>query len=103
MSDIFVNGTGDLTFIKTDLGRASNLLSTQVGNVLYLNNFGIDLEFFLGDEFTFQNETFKAYLISKLSEASINVFEFKDVIKDFFNEYNISLSVNDDTTAFLER
>lgn len=93
----------DLIVLKTDLGRAKNILETQIGNLLYLPEFGIDLEFFLDDEFIFQNETFKAYLITKLSEAGINVFDFKDVINGFLNDYNIVLSVQENTTAFLEK
>lgn len=103
MKDIIEVGPQGLVVIETDLSRAKNILSTQLGSLEYLPEFGIDLEFFVSDEFVFQNETFKAYLITKLTEAGINVAQFTDIIENFFNQYNISVTVPDNTTSFLER
>lgn len=80
----------DITTISSDLVvqesvnyKAANVLSIQVGDLEYAPDFGIDIEFFIDPDIQFQNESFKAYLIQRLSEHHVNVNQVLEVFQDF--------------------
>ena len=88
----------DITSIGTDLGlydtqteRAKNILSVQVGSLEYAQDLGIDLKYFLSEDFRFQNESFKAYLIQTLANYSINVASLRESVEDLYNQYTFNL------------
>lgn len=85
-----VNG-GDLLVLDTQVPKAANLLQVQIGYLEYAQDFGIDLEFFLDPQFQFQNESFKAYLIQRLSENHVNVNQVFDSIDTFFEKYTFTV------------
>ena len=57
------------------LQKAKNILSCQIGSLVYAAEFGIDYDLFFDSEFQIQNETFRAYAVSKLAESGINTQE----------------------------
>ena len=75
MIDIFPpSATGlDMGQYDTTVARATNILSVQVGSLEYAPDLGIDLAFFLGSQFKFQDESFKAYLIEVLAYRGMRV------------------------------
>lgn len=92
----------DITSIDTDLNifdsqvaKATNVLSIQIGRLEYLPEFGIDLEFFLEEDFRFQNESFKSYLIERLANNSINVSSLTETLENLFSEYNFELAAGE--------
>lgn len=92
MIDIIANETGDIAAIDTQTARAKNILSTQIGDLVYAPTLGIDLKYFLSDEFKFQNASFKSYLIQVLASYSINVASLDDQVENLFSKYVINLT-----------
>lgn len=84
MIDIIGIGGGDLVLANSLVPKATNLLQVQIGSLEYASDFGIDLEFFLDPDFQFQNESFKSYLIQRLSENHVNVNQVTDLLQQFF-------------------
>jgi len=89
----------DITSVGTDIGlnntdnfRAKNILSVQVGNLEYAPDLGIDLAYFLSEDFKFQNESFKAYLVQVLANNAINVASVLDTVNNLFEQYTFNLS-----------
>lgn len=89
----------DITSIGTDLGlydtqteRAKNILSVQIGDLEYAQTLGIDLKYFLSEDFRFQNESFKAYLIQTLANYSINVASLIEAVNALSNKYTFNLT-----------
>lgn len=64
---------GDIRTYDAQTSKAANLLSVQIGALEYAQAFGIDLVFFIQEDFQFQNDSFKSYLIQRLAENNINV------------------------------
>lgn len=87
MIDITSVTDGDLRVMETQVPKAANLLQVQLGDLEYAPDFGIDLAFFLDPEFQFQNESFKAYLVQRLSENHVNVNRVIDALSQFFRTY----------------
>ncbi len=81
----------DLTVLDSVVGKASNVLSVQLGSLEYAPTFGVDLRFFLESEFQFQNESFKAYLVQRLTESQINVAKVTDVLEALFERLTFSV------------
>jgi hypothetical protein len=88
----------DISSISTDLGlidsqapRARNILSVQLGSLEYQKDLGIDLAFFLSEDYSFQNDSFKAYLIQVLSGFGINVSSVVETIDNLYSTYTFNL------------
>lgn len=82
MLDIIeVNDGEDLTVFDSTAGKAANVVSTQLGTLEYAPTFGVDMKFFLESPLEFQNESFKAYLIQRLTEHQINVTGVTEVLE----------------------
>ncbi len=93
MKDITGISDGDLTVIDALTPKAANVLQVQVGDLEYAPEFGIDLEFFLDPAFQFQNESFKAYLIQRLSEHHVNVNQVLETLSRFVS--NLTFEVGE--------
>jgi hypothetical protein len=86
MIDIVSVGN-DIGLFDTQTEKAKNILSVQLGSLEYLPGFGIDLKYFLDENFIFQNESFQAYLIEVLARNGVNVSEVIDVVGNLFEQY----------------
>lgn len=91
MIDITSSNGGDLGLFDTDIERAKNLLSIQIGALEYLPDFGIDLKYFLQEGVEFQNESFKAYLIQRMASYNINVTGVLEVVNALFESLTFSI------------
>jgi len=91
MIDIFIDKDGILRSAETSLYKAKNILSTQIGSLVYAPEFGIDYDLFFGDDYKIQNETFTAYAVSKLAENGINPQEILSKKETFEEILNIKL------------
>ncbi len=91
MIDIVSFGA-DIGLYDTQAPRAGNILSVQLGSLEYAPTLGIDLRYFLREDFRFQNESFKAYLIQILAENSINVSSVLDQVSNLHRKYTFDLS-----------
>ncbi len=98
----FNNGE-DLGAFETDTAKAANILSVQFGSLEYAPTLGIDLSFFLSDEFKFQNESFKAYLIEVLANSGINVASLIDTVESLYRQYIFNLVPAETSTGLIAR
>lgn len=104
MTDIVSVTEGlDLGLFDTQTTRAANILSVQVGSLEYAQDLGIDLAFFLSEEFLFENESFKAYLIEVLARKGINVSSLVDTVENLFSDYVFNLSPDETSTGLIAR
>ena len=92
MIDIVSANNGlDLGTFDTQTTRAANILSVQEGKLVYAPDLGIDLKYFLSEDFRFQNESFRSYLIQKLAERSINVASVVEAVENLHQQYTFNL------------
>lgn len=102
MIDITSISNGDITLIDTQVYKAKNVLQCQLGSLEYAKDFGIDLEFFLDPDLQFQNDSFKAYLIQRLSESHVNVNEVLESLEDFILKFIFSVGESQSTGGFIK-
>lgn len=103
MIDIVGFANNDIQLFDTQTERAANILSTQLGALEYAKDFGIDLRYFLTESISFQDESFKGYMVQNLATRGINVSSLVEVINALDADYNIKLSPAETTTGFLVR
>ncbi len=78
----------DLEVVDTVVSKAGNILGTQVGYLEYVPpTFGVDLKYFLQTEFQIQNESFKAYLIERLTQHQVNVSDCLSTFETFVSKF----------------
>lgn len=85
MIDIYSVVDGDLDIKDSQLPKAKNLLDVQEGSLEYLQDFGIDLEYFFNPDYQIQNITFENYLSQKFTTWGLNILQMNATIKDFIN------------------
>lgn len=88
MLDLINIVDGDDLHIQHNLGmKAGNIIGTQIGYLDYKKDFGSDLSYFLQEDLKFQTESFKSYLVGRLSEYQIQVNQTVSVIEQFANKF----------------
>lgn len=102
MIDIVSVGN-DLGLFDTQTTRAANILSIQLGSLEYAQDLGIDLKYFLSEDFIFQNESFRSYLIQILANYGINVASVREQIDNLFVNYNFEVSAIEQSTSLVAR
>ena len=85
----------DLTVQIAQTSKAANVLQVQLGDLEYAQDFGVDVEFFIDEQFQFQNESFKSYLIQRLSESNINVNQVVEELEQFFLKFTFVVGETD--------
>ena len=104
MIDIVTGADGlDLGTVDTQTIRAANILSVQIESLEYAPDVGIDLKYFLSEDFKFQNESFKAYLIQVLATFGINVSSVADTVDKLFSSYVINLTPPESQDSLIAR
>lgn len=90
MIDLIGVGT-DFEFADTQTQKGKNVLSVQLGALEYAPEFGVDIKYFLSEDFKFQNDSFKSYLVQVLANNGINVASVLDTVNALFEEYEFNL------------
>jgi len=104
MIDIISADDGeDLGVLDTQTTKAANVLSVQLAALEYAPELGIDLRYFLREDFRFQNASFKAYLIEVLANNGINVASVADTVDNLFRQYTFELSPEETSTSLVAR
>jgi hypothetical protein len=93
--------TDDLKVFDSNVKKAENLLSIQLGSLDYAPDFGVDLRYFIDEQFQFQNESFQAYLIRRLAENSIDVASVVTAFESLYHQYTFNLSATSSTDGFV--
>lgn len=102
MKDISSIGS-DLNVIDTITVRARNILQVQIGSLEYAPELGIDLAYFLSEEFRFQTDAFRSYLIQRLAAYSINVTSVMGLKFDLGQNYVFTITPNATDSALISR
>lgn len=88
MKDIIESEPGvDCNVMDSIVAKAGNVLSIQLGDLEYSPDFGVDLRFFLTSDFQFENNSFKSYLVQRLTENQVNVADVLDTVESLFQKY----------------
>lgn len=103
MIDIVSAGDTGLGIYDTDTEKAGNVLSVQLGSLEYASQLGIDLKYFLSEDFSFQNESFQAYLVEVLASNGINVSRVTQTIMDLYEKYTLEVSATAAGTELIAR
>lgn len=93
----------DIGINDTQVPKATNILSIQLGSLEYEPDFGIDLKYFLSEGFKFQNESFKAYLVEALANQGINVASVTEIVRSLDSFLSFYLEPEDNTTGLVAR
>lgn len=100
MIDI-INVTNDIGLADTEVARAGNILSVQLGSLEYAQDLGVDLKYFLSEQFTFQNESFKSHLIERLATWNINVSSVTQALDSLFAKYTFNIADQESNTGLV--
>lgn len=104
MIDIVSGAPGqDLKIFETNVYRAKNILSIQIGSLEYAPEFGIDIDYFLSERFQFQNQSFRAYLVQVLANNQINVSIVQEEVDTLSSSYTVELAAEESSTALIAR
>lgn len=93
----------DLGLFDTQTTRAANILSVQLGDLEYAQDLGIDLKYFLSENFKFENESFKAYLIEVLAARGINVASVVDIVNNLYNNFIFNITPEENSSELVAR
>jgi len=103
MIDIVSANSNGLGLYDTATEKAGNVLSVQLGSLEYAPQLGIDLKYFLSEDFSFQNESFQAYLVEVLASSGINVSRVTKTVQDLFEQYTLEVSATDAGSELIAR
>ncbi len=92
----------DLGLANTEAVRAGNVLSVDLASLEYAPEFGVDLRFFLSENLNIQKESFKAYLVQRLTENHINVNSVVSTVEAFLNRFVFFVGDAADAIGFSE-
>lgn len=81
----------DMGFAETAVTKAGNVVSVQIGSLEYAPDFGVDLKFFLQEQIQFQNDSFQAYIVERLTQHQINVSQVIKTVEAFVERYTYSV------------
>jgi len=102
MLDILeVNDGEDLLVQDSVVAKAGNVLSVQLADLEYSPTFGVDKKYFLTSDLQFQNESFKSYLVQRLTEHQINVNQVMDTLDSLFQKYTFFVDEVTESTGGL--
>ena len=97
------NDGEDLGVQNTQVPRAANILSVQLGSPEYAQDIGVDLKYFLSQDFKFENESFRAYLIEVLANSGINVSSVTDLVNRLYNKFIFELAPEETDSGLVAR
>lgn len=73
----------DLQIVNSITPKAGNVVNVQLGSLRFAPGFGVDLKYFMTDEFQFQADSFKAYLVQRLTQHQVNVAQVTTMLQGF--------------------
>jgi len=93
----------DIGVFDSQTSRAANIFSVELGSLEYAQDLGVDLKYFLSEDFRFQNESFKSYLVQVLANRSINVASIPEVVENLYTKYVFQLTPAENEKALVAR
>lgn len=99
--DIVSTEGKDLRLQRTDVPKAANILSVQLGSLEYAPSFGVDLKFFLESDFQLQTASFKAYCVDRLLNNQINVMNAIETVRGLDETITYLIGDSDQGTGLI--
>lgn len=93
----------DLGTFDTQTYKAANILGVQLGALEYAPDLGIDLKYFLSNDFQIQNESFEAYCVQVLAQNGVNVTSVTKVLQALFQSMTFNIAPLETSTGLLAR
>ena len=103
MIDIITADENGLGVFDTQVSKAKNILSVQLGSLEYAQSFGIDLKYFLSENIKFQDSSFKSYLVERLANSGINIAEVIDLVETLSAKYTFKITPEETQDALIAR
>lgn len=103
MIDILNADSNGLGVLNTNITRAKNLLNIQLGSLAYAPEIGVDMRYFLSEDFEFQNESFKSYLIQVLANNGINVSNVIDEVEALMTTLTFEIEPTQESGGLIAR
>ncbi|MDR0676045.1 MAG: hypothetical protein LBF97_03275 [Elusimicrobiota bacterium] len=82
----------DLELKNATVYRVKNLFDIQQGDLIYLQDWGVDLNYWILDDLKFQDMTFIAYLQSRCIDYAIQIENIETVIQEFISRIKMSIN-----------
>lgn len=102
MKDIISANNGeDLGVQDSIVPKAGNILSVQQASLKYAQDLGVDLAYFLSPEFQFQNDSFKSYLVQRLTEQQVNVSKVIETLEAFIQRLTFVVAETKNTGGLI--
>ena len=93
----------DFGVSDTQVPRAANILSVRVQTLEYAPDLGIDLDYFLSENFEFQNDSFKSYCVQVLANNGINVASVTEAVESLYTTLGFNLLPENNSTSLIAR
>lgn len=93
----------DLGVFDTQTPRAANILSVQLESLEYAPDLGIDLAYFLSEDFRFQNQSFRSYCVEILANNGVNVATVTNTVEDLLHRLSFELNAEDTSDSLVAR
>lgn len=93
----------DAGTFDTQTFKAANILGVHLGALEYAQDLGIDLKYFLTNDFEIQNESFEAYCIQVLAQNGVNVTGVSKTIENLFQSMIFNIAPLETSTGLLAR
>lgn len=104
MIDIGYDAQGlDAGTFDTQTFKAANILGVQLGALEYAQDLGIDLKYFLTNDFEIQNESFEAYCVQVLAQNGVNVTGVTKTIENLLQNLTFNIAPLETSTGLLAR
>lgn len=101
---IDISGTGeDIRLYDSQVPKATNILSVQLGSLEYAQELGIDIDYFLSEDFEFQNESFKSYLVEVLARNGVNVAKVIELVESLSTKLTFEISPDETGGGLIAR
>ena len=93
----------DLGAFDTQTFKAANILGVQLGSLDYAPDLGIDLKFFLSNDFEIQNDSFKAYCVQTLAKNGVNVKTVTETVQALMSTMEFNIAPLESGTGLIAR
>ncbi len=92
----------DLPVQNSIAPKAGNVINIQLGSLDFAPDFGVDLAYFITDDFQFQAASFQAYLVQRLTQHKVNVAKVINVIQGFMQNNTFTVGEQSDSVGGIQ-
>ncbi len=82
--------------------KAGNVVNIQLGSLDFAPDFGVDLEYFITEDFQFQAASFQAYLVQRLAQHKVNVSKVIGLLSGFIENNTFTVGEQPDSAGGIQ-